>query len=198
MLGRKCKDTVLEERLTGALLGGPFFSPTDLFSLSLTIGRCTSQLIRIRKGGTGADPDSLFTPNPINCAEVLSNERQNWNWTSSTGGEVQDVPPCRCACRICAYFPVLHVHLLLATAHKLARSQEAEAFQGSSQLSHQHNALMCYFFLKRQSLMPFLGLARFNLGRKCKSVHSEALLACWLSKFCLGQCLSGILVISPG
>lgn len=46
-----------------------------------------------------------------------------------------------------------------------------------------------YFFLKWQSPIPFLGLAHFNLGRKCKSVRSAASQACWLSTFCLRQCL---------
>lgn len=149
----------------------------------------------------GHSLDTLFTPNPQDRAEILSGERQNWNLISGTeGGEVQNFS---------ARF--LWVYFLIAYSASpprsrprwplhtsFARSQEANVSQGSSQLSHQRSALMCYFFLKWQSLIPVLGLARFNLGRKCKSVHSAALQACWLSKFCLSQCLSGILVISLG
>lgn len=57
--------------------------------------------------------------------------------------------------------------------------------------------LTCYFSLKWQSLISFLVFANFNLGRKWKSVHSATLQSCWLSKLCVSQCRSGILVISP-
>lgn len=86
-----------------------FFQPN--FSLFPFTNYRKIRMIRIRKGGSWADPHYLFTPNPPDCAEVLSNERQDWNWTCSTGGEVQDISPCRCAWRSCAYFPVLQVHL---------------------------------------------------------------------------------------
>lgn len=56
--------------------------------------------------------------------------------------------------------------------------------------------LTCYFFLKWQSLISFVGFANFDLGRKWESMYSARLRACWLSKPRLSQRLSGIPVIS--
>lgn len=81
---------------------------------------------------------------------------------------------------------------------ELARSQEIKVLEGRWQPLPPCITLTRYFFLKWQSPIPFLGLACFNLGRKCKSVRSAALQACWLSTSCLRQCLRSIPVISLG
>lgn len=190
---------MLGKWLTGILLDGPFFSPTSLFSLSLTIGRSGRSESGREVRGQTRTICSHQTPQTV--LRFCPTRGRTGTGPAAQEGRYKIFCPVGVpggAVLIFLYCKSTSLLTTLTTAHQLVRSQAAEAFQGSSQLSHQRNALMCYFFLKRQSLIPFLGLARFNLGRKCKSVHSAALQACWLSKFCLGQCLSGILVISPG